>query len=259
VNGWYVKRDGQKYGPYTSTQLVEMARKGQVLPVDWVARGDNDNWIPATQVKGLFPAQATTAPPPLPVGDAQPDEETNRPIRRRATPASQLPLLLVAAGGGCLVLVVVVVIALAVGSGGSTPGKKGRSSTSGRGGESLAERAFAATGAKKDPSFKPAAPGSRQDFCDAVNVLAERLANVPIRSGGKAMCYVPDPGIESKVWHQIFGEPQRLSRGRERIGRVENEFDRWRHSCTDGVITLHGKIVTFNGKTYYNPRSLNFD
>jgi len=61
MSGWYVKRNDQKYGPYSSTQLVEMAKKGQVLSLDWVSRGEDGQWMPASQVKGLF-----AAPPPLP-------------------------------------------------------------------------------------------------------------------------------------------------------------------------------------------------
>ncbi len=74
MNGWYIKRNDQKHGPYTSTQLVEMAKKGQVLPLDWVARGDSEQWMPASQVKGLFatlaavaPSVTITAPPSLPI------------------------------------------------------------------------------------------------------------------------------------------------------------------------------------------------
>lgn len=66
MNGWYVQRNEQKYGPYSSTQLVEMAQKGQVLPLDWVAQGEGGKWMPASQVKGLFPAPATVVPPLMP-------------------------------------------------------------------------------------------------------------------------------------------------------------------------------------------------
>ncbi len=66
ADGWYIKRNEQRYGPFTSTQLVEMAKKGQVLPLDWASRGDGGQWMPASQVKGLFAAPAATAPPPPP-------------------------------------------------------------------------------------------------------------------------------------------------------------------------------------------------
>ena len=156
MSGWYVKRDERRFGPYTSTQMVEMARKGQVLPVDWVSRGDGGQWFPASQVKGLFPVPATTAPATLPVADEQPVEAEDRPIRRkRAAHPNRTPVILACAGGAFLV-VAGVVLAVLAGSGGKAP-EKGGGSPSG-GGRSLAEKAFAASSAKKDPSFKPAAP-----------------------------------------------------------------------------------------------------
>src|SRR5947209_12774091 len=81
-DGWYVKRNDQKYGPYSSTQLVEMAKKGQVLPLDWVARGEAGQWMPASQVKGLFaaPTQTTAAPPALPVAAPSPALAASEPM-----------------------------------------------------------------------------------------------------------------------------------------------------------------------------------
>jgi len=72
MSGWYVKRGNQKYGPYSSTQLVEMAKKGQVLPIDWVAR-EEGRWMPASQMKDLFAAPpAAAARPPLRPASATP-------------------------------------------------------------------------------------------------------------------------------------------------------------------------------------------
>lgn len=69
---WFIKRDDKKTGPYSSTQLVEMAKKGQVLPIDWVAKGEDEKWRPASQMKGLFAAPEAVAPPPLPAAIAPP-------------------------------------------------------------------------------------------------------------------------------------------------------------------------------------------
>jgi hypothetical protein len=124
---------------------------------------------------------------------------------------------------------------------------------------SWAEKAFALSGEKKDPSFKPAPAGSRQDFFDAVNVLSVRIGDVPIRSGAKVPCHFAAPGCPSTVWHDIFGEPEVLSKGRERIGRVENEFDRWRVRCVDGSVTVHGKIQQLGDKMHYYPTMILVD
>jgi hypothetical protein len=132
-------------------------------------------------------------------------------------------------------------------------------SRSGPGGVSWTDKAFKVTGEKKDPSFKPAASGSRQDFFEAIQLLSERVAKGPIRSGQKFGCYFKSPGCEASVWHDIFGEPQMLPRGRERIGRVENEFDRWRVQCTDGSVTAQGRIMVGGGKTYYMPANILVD
>ncbi|MBX9679647.1 MAG: DUF4339 domain-containing protein [Gemmataceae bacterium] len=82
MSGWYVKRDDKKYGPYSSTQLVEMAKQGQVLPLDWVAGGEAGQWMPASQVKGQFgpSPQGTIAPPSLPVGASPTPLATSEPM-----------------------------------------------------------------------------------------------------------------------------------------------------------------------------------
>ena len=54
ADGWFIQRDGQKLGPYSSAQLKQMTTTGQLLPVDLVARGDGGKWVPASQIKGLF-------------------------------------------------------------------------------------------------------------------------------------------------------------------------------------------------------------
>ncbi len=99
MSGWYVKRNDQKYGPYTSTQLVEMAKKGQVLPVDWVAQGDGEKWMPASQVKGLFAATPQVATTPATLPTAAPSPTPARPAAhvspQQATQAwNQLPQVL---------------------------------------------------------------------------------------------------------------------------------------------------------------------
>ncbi len=63
---WFVRVDGQQYGPYTSDQLKSYAATGHVTPTSEVRRG-NGPWCAASKVKGMFPADgpAATAPPPI--------------------------------------------------------------------------------------------------------------------------------------------------------------------------------------------------
>lgn len=122
ADGWYVMRNDQRYGPYSSTQLVEMAQKGQVLPLDWVARADAGQWIPASQVKGLFAASTQAAVPPR-VRDSAASTPANpfafgphadpgaAPAKRKARPMSarfSKPILAAILGGALLVILVVV-------------------------------------------------------------------------------------------------------------------------------------------------------
>ncbi len=255
---WYIVRDEQRYGPYTAAQLKQYAGTGHLLPIDLVIKDGMKSAVPASRVNGLFlVAPAPAATPPVPVA-AQPDEEEDRPVRRRRAAApNRLPLILGAAGLGCLVLVVAVAFVFMGGkkgspSGTSVPFLSGDS-------RSFAEKAFAATGAKKSSDFKPMPAGSREDFLDAIDVMSERLARSPVRPGAKSKCFFPAPGCEAEQWHKVFGKPERLPDGRERIGRVENTFHRWRHQCKDGSITLAGKLWEGGGKTYYNPNTIIID
>jgi hypothetical protein len=74
---WFVQRDGQNFGPFSSAQLKQMTTSGRLLPVDLVTKGEDGRWVPASQIKGLFatsPAAASQLPPmppPLPATASQ--------------------------------------------------------------------------------------------------------------------------------------------------------------------------------------------
>jgi len=74
---WFVQRDGQNFGPFSSAQLKQMTTTGRLLPVDLVTKGEDGRWVPASQIKGLFatsPAPASQLPPmppPLPATASQ--------------------------------------------------------------------------------------------------------------------------------------------------------------------------------------------
>lgn len=62
---WYAKGD-QKFGPYSSPQLKALAAKGSIELADLIWKEGLANWLPASSVKGLIPADVPAAPPPLP-------------------------------------------------------------------------------------------------------------------------------------------------------------------------------------------------
>jgi hypothetical protein len=45
---------GSELGPFTSQQLIEMARSHQIMPDDSVKKGADGAWVDANRVKGLF-------------------------------------------------------------------------------------------------------------------------------------------------------------------------------------------------------------
>ncbi|TWT74578.1 hypothetical protein Pla123a_34020 [Posidoniimonas polymericola] len=51
---WYCRLMGAELGPFTSKQLLEMARSHQVTPDDSVRKGPDGEWVGAHRVKGLF-------------------------------------------------------------------------------------------------------------------------------------------------------------------------------------------------------------
>jgi hypothetical protein len=79
---WYCEISGREVGPLSSQQLRTMAAKGQIWPNDRVRRGEQVPWLPAQNVKGLFPPPAEVAapnppspPPPPPSSSSSGDTE----------------------------------------------------------------------------------------------------------------------------------------------------------------------------------------
>src|SRR5262245_8137925 len=58
---WFLARNKQRLGPYTSAQLKAFADAGQLTPEDMILREGRPKWVNAGAVKGLF-----TAAPPAP-------------------------------------------------------------------------------------------------------------------------------------------------------------------------------------------------
>ena len=51
---WYCLLMGTELGPFTSKQLLEMARQHRITPDDSVKKGADGTWVGAHRVKGLF-------------------------------------------------------------------------------------------------------------------------------------------------------------------------------------------------------------
>ncbi len=72
---WFVVRGGKETGPYSGTQLKDMAATGKLKPTDQVRRADVETARPASAIKGLFePVKAPRKPPP----DVQPRQAASR-------------------------------------------------------------------------------------------------------------------------------------------------------------------------------------
>lgn len=58
---WFVMQGEEQIGPYTGAQLVEFATNGNIVRETLVWAEGMENWLPASQVEGLFPAEAPPA------------------------------------------------------------------------------------------------------------------------------------------------------------------------------------------------------
>ena len=63
---WYYAKGGQKFGPYSGTELRTIAQSGKIATNDLIWKEGLANWVPASSAKGLLPVATPAAPPPLP-------------------------------------------------------------------------------------------------------------------------------------------------------------------------------------------------
>lgn len=62
---WYVARNGQKAGPYSTEQLKQLAGTGKLGAGDLLWKQGLETWVPLSKVKGLLPAGNAGVLPPL--------------------------------------------------------------------------------------------------------------------------------------------------------------------------------------------------
>ena len=61
AEAWYVGKNGNRTGPFTSPQVREMAATGALKPGDLLWKEGMSNWVQASTVKGLFETGRTSA------------------------------------------------------------------------------------------------------------------------------------------------------------------------------------------------------
>src|SRR4051794_6877839 len=70
---WFLARDGQTIGPFSSADLKAQAAAGELGPEEIVLLEGETRWVKASTLKGLFPAAGGAEPAPArPVAPAKP-------------------------------------------------------------------------------------------------------------------------------------------------------------------------------------------
>jgi len=85
---WWVARDGQQFGPFEHSDLMQRAARRELLPTDFVWRVGLSAWTTAERIPGLL------VPPPLP---QQPVSTSPQSVPRMIPPP--LPSVVAASGG----------------------------------------------------------------------------------------------------------------------------------------------------------------
>jgi hypothetical protein len=88
---WYYARGDVEKGPLTSAQIKALATAGKIRPDDYVWKEGMENWLPAGEVKELFPADAAK-PKEKDPDSSKPGEKGAEPgkaekFRRKPEPA----------------------------------------------------------------------------------------------------------------------------------------------------------------------------
>lgn len=91
---YYLARDGQTYGPYPQENFASMLAAGQVVAEDLVCPEGGQDWVQASQVPGLLPAEAPV-PAAAPVAATAAPAASSAPRLRlgggSAAPSSHAP------------------------------------------------------------------------------------------------------------------------------------------------------------------------
>ncbi len=83
---WYYRKGNERFGPINSAELKKKADTGEILPDDLLRMVGLVDWIPAANIKGLFPTAAPSAPTP-----ASP-KPTPKPVAPAQKPTAAKPI-----------------------------------------------------------------------------------------------------------------------------------------------------------------------
>ena len=88
ATGWYCQVMDKEFGPLSAAALRELARSGFLSPGVLVRKGVHDDWLPLSEVKGLF--------------DDAPETGTGKELERpqAPSPSTSTPAADARAGGG---------------------------------------------------------------------------------------------------------------------------------------------------------------
>lgn len=90
---WYARIMNSEVGPLTPNELREMAAKGQITPLDQIRKDGSDQWVKASQLKGLFQPATTSDTPEQakPPGNQPPEIRTDTDDSRGNAKLKQCP------------------------------------------------------------------------------------------------------------------------------------------------------------------------
>jgi hypothetical protein len=83
---WYYAHEGEKFGPFSATQLKELAATAQLRPQDTVWKEGMEHGVLAVKVRHLFPPMQAKAPPAQAEGRTVPVASPPRTPPRQLTP-----------------------------------------------------------------------------------------------------------------------------------------------------------------------------
>lgn len=254
---WYLARDNQKHGPYSSAQLQEFARTGRILPSDMLLKDGTAKWVAASQVNGLFPPpnpkalpQAVPSPPqPVPAAIPVTEQAAADPFQgfgdgasTRPTPASLPPFasktrnfftsnwtpkkIAIVGGSAAGAFLLLIVLLMAMSGGGSTPNVARVDFAKGPKGEEVfkveeKKRVFMAF---RDRAKKQVRHGLFIEFHD--NEKAKKKVEGHFFAGqwhGKVMAW-HDNGKQESERHFDKGKPVGTHKGWRTSGELAWEF-----------------------------------
>jgi hypothetical protein len=87
ASDWFYTRNGEKHGPVSSTELRQLATRGQLLPTDLIWKQGMAQWVAASRANKLFSDASPGPPASESLGPTVASQEPTQSKDRRAAPA----------------------------------------------------------------------------------------------------------------------------------------------------------------------------